>query len=176
MSYDLNDQCETSRKCTIDPSLILLERVQRAFAGSYSCQGRNAAGWGPRSAQKELQVYCKYFSLFVCVWLGARNWLKKKKNVSDPPHATKVRYEPSRVIKGASVTLHCQVDDPGHPDNITYRWYKGGYLIKDRNSSVWTIEPVTLSDRTNFTCVAENEGGHSKPSTVYINVSGKWKK
>lgn len=58
MSYDLNDQCETSRKCNIDPSLILLERVQRAFAGWYSCQGRNAAGWGPRSAEKELQVYC----------------------------------------------------------------------------------------------------------------------
>lgn len=90
----------------------------------------------------------------------------------DPPHATKVRYEPSRVIKGASVTLHCEVDDPGRPDNITYRWYKGSYLIKDRNSSVWTIEPVTLSDRTNFTCVAENDGGHSKPSTIYINVSG----
>lgn len=53
-----NDQCDNSRKCTIDPSLILLERVQRNFAGMYSCQGKNAAGWGPRSAEKELQVYC----------------------------------------------------------------------------------------------------------------------
>lgn len=92
----------------------------------------------------------------------------------DPPHATKIRYDPSRVIKGARVTLQCDVDDPGRPNNITFIWYKSGYLIKDRNTSKWTIESVTLSDRTNFTCVAQNDGGHSKPSTVYINVSGDY--
>lgn len=92
--------------------------------------------------------------------------------ILDPPHATSVHYKPSRVIKGARITLQCDVDDPGRPDNITFKWYKGTYLVKDRNTSEWSIESVTLSDRTNFTCVAENEGGHSKPSTVYINVSG----
>lgn len=53
-------QCETPRKCNIDPSLILLERVQRSFAGKYSCQGKNAADWGPVSEEKELRVYCKH--------------------------------------------------------------------------------------------------------------------
>lgn len=32
---------------------------------------------------------------------------------------------------------------------------------------------MTLSDRTNFTCFAVNDGGYSKPHTVYINVLGE---
>lgn len=52
-------QCAAPRKCNIDPSLILLERVDRSFAGRYSCQGKSAAGWGPLSDEKELLVYCK---------------------------------------------------------------------------------------------------------------------
>lgn len=54
-----SEKCDTPRKCNIDPSLILLERVQRSFAGSYSCQGKNTAGWGSISKEKELLVYCK---------------------------------------------------------------------------------------------------------------------
>lgn len=60
LSYPLegSDKCDATRKCEIDPSIILLERVQEKFAGHYSCQGMNLAGWGSQSESKELVVYC----------------------------------------------------------------------------------------------------------------------
>lgn len=76
------------------------------------------------------------------------------------------------MIKGTRVTLECDVDDYGSPSNISFQWFKGNYLFRDRNTSKWVINPVTLSDRTNFTCFAVNDGGRSKPHTVYINVLG----
>lgn len=94
-------------------------------------------------------------------------------NLVDPPHATRIRYAPSTVIKGSRVSLECDVDDPGSPSNVTFQWFKGSYLFRERNTSKWVIDPVTLSDRTNFTCFAVNDGGYSKPHTVYINVLGE---
>lgn len=90
--------------------------------------------------------------------------------VLDPPRSTKIQYNPNTVIKGTRLVLECKVEDRGSPPNITYEWYKGNYLSRERNSSKWVIESVTLSDRTNFTCFAVNRGGRSEPSTVYINV------
>lgn len=57
--YETSQTCNTTRKCEIDPSLILLERVQEAFAGNYSCSAMNEAGWSARSNYTELVVYCK---------------------------------------------------------------------------------------------------------------------
>lgn len=42
--------------CHIDPSKLLLESIGRGFFYNYSCEGYNAAGWGPRSEDKELMV------------------------------------------------------------------------------------------------------------------------
>lgn len=70
--------------------------------------------------------------------------------------------------------MECSVDDPGRPDNITYLWYRGSHRVREVNSSNWTINYVTLEARSNFTCVAVNEGGRSKPSTVSIDVVGEW--
>ncbi|TMW46289.1 hypothetical protein DOY81_008632, partial [Sarcophaga bullata] len=48
--------CEETREdlCHIDPSKLLLESIGRGFFYNYSCEGYNAAGWGPRSEDKEL--------------------------------------------------------------------------------------------------------------------------
>lgn len=35
-----------------------------------------------------------------------------------------------------------------------------------------TITPVRLETKSNFTCIAQNEGGQSEPATVDINVYG----
>ena len=45
--------------CDIDPSKLLLENVGRSFQGNYSCEGMNAAGWGPASDEEQLIIYCK---------------------------------------------------------------------------------------------------------------------
>lgn len=44
--------------CSVDPSILSLEGVTESFAGNYTCQGMNIAGWGPESEPKELIVYC----------------------------------------------------------------------------------------------------------------------
>lgn len=48
--------------CDIDPSIMLLTTVGKEFAGNHTCEGMNEGGWGPRSNNTELVVYCKYFS------------------------------------------------------------------------------------------------------------------
>ena len=44
--------------CDVDPSKLLLEYVGRSFQGNYSCEGMNAAGWGPPSDVETLVIYC----------------------------------------------------------------------------------------------------------------------
>ncbi|KAJ8922096.1 hypothetical protein NQ315_004028 [Exocentrus adspersus] len=132
--------------CGLDPSILSLEKVDEKFAGNYTCQGRNVAGWGNESEPKELIVYY-------------------------PPSPAKLRYYPSKIVKGASVTLECTVDNPGRPDNLTYIWYRGLHQMAEITTSNFTISPVGLETRTNFTCTAENEGGKSQQATVFINVN-----
>lgn len=84
-----------------------------------------------------------------------------------------MRYTPSKIIKKGSVTLECMAEYPGKPDNVTYLWYRGGHLVREINVPNWTINYVTLETRNNFTCVAINEGGRSKESSVAIDVVGK---
>lgn len=108
----------------------------------------NVAGWGPESEPEELIVHY-------------------------PPSPAKLRYTPSKVVKSAAVTLECSVDHPGRPDKVSYIWFKGSHQILDINTPVWTINPVNLQTKSNFTCIAENEGGKSDPATVFINVAGK---
>lgn len=47
--------------CGVDPSILKLENVQENFAGNYTCQGMNGAGWGAESEPQELIVYCECF-------------------------------------------------------------------------------------------------------------------
>lgn len=85
-----------------------------------------------------------------------------------------LRYYPSDVVKEKSVTLECIVQTPGNPDNLTYIWIRGVHVIPEVTVSNFTISPVRLETRSNFTCIAVNEGGRSEPATVFINVNGKY--
>ncbi|XP_076265079.1 neuromusculin isoform X1 [Rhynchophorus ferrugineus] len=132
--------------CGLDPSILSLERVDQTFAGNYTCQGENVAGWGPISEPVELIVYY-------------------------PPSPAKIRYYPSKVVKGAEVNLECKVESTGRPDNVTYIWYRGSHQMTEITTSKHKIVPVGLETRSNFTCIAMNEGGQSEPATVFINVN-----
>lgn len=45
--------------CDVNPAKLMLEEVVRSFHGNYSCVGMNEAGWGDRSSEAPLQVFCK---------------------------------------------------------------------------------------------------------------------
>ncbi|XP_049818622.1 hemicentin-1 isoform X3 [Aethina tumida] len=146
-SYDENGVGEGSGGpfCGLDPSILSLERVDETFAGNYTCQGKNVAGWGPISEPQELVVHY-------------------------PPSPAKLRYYPSTVVKGASVTLECSVDHEGRPNNVSYLWYRGSHQMNEITTRNFTISPVRLETKSNFTCIAVNEGGQSEPATEVINV------
>ncbi|GAB0099475.1 Immunoglobulin [Sergentomyia squamirostris] len=131
--------------CGIDPSKMLLQNVGRDFYGNYSCEGFNAAGWGPRSKEEELVVYY------------------------EPGNAT-IHHRPHTPVKRKSVTLMCSVDDGGNPNATRFRWLRGDKSVMDVVTPMWTIDPVGLDSRTNFSCYAYNEGGEGNQATVQLDV------
>ncbi|XP_055919479.1 uncharacterized protein LOC129951381 [Eupeodes corollae] len=144
---ELPDCSETNEDlCHIDPSKLLLESIGRGFFYNYSCEGFNAAGWGPRSDDKELMVHY------------------------EPGQATLTHF-PLIAVKKKSVSFSCSVDDPGYPESNRFRWFRGGRgPLQDVVTKDWTVEPVGLDSRTNYSCYAYNEGGHGVPATVNLEV------
>ncbi|XP_050742543.1 uncharacterized protein LOC108030804 isoform X3 [Drosophila biarmipes] len=140
--------CEETREdlCHIDPSKLLLESIGRGFFYNYSCEGFNSAGWGPRSEDKELMVHYE-------------------------PGPSTLTHFPLVAVKKKSVTFSCSVDDPGYPDTNRYRWLRGGRgPLQDIVTKDWTVEPVGLDSRTNYSCYAYNEGGKGVMATVNLEV------
>nr|NP_001246891.1 neuromusculin, isoform F [Drosophila melanogaster]AFH04562.1 neuromusculin, isoform F [Drosophila melanogaster]AHA95700.1 FI21256p1 [Drosophila melanogaster] len=140
--------CEETREdlCHIDPSKLLLESIGRGFFYNYSCEGFNAAGWGPRSEDKELLVHYE-------------------------PGPAALSHFPLVAVKKKSVTFSCSVDDPGFPESNRFRWLRGGRgPLQDIVTKDWTVEPVGLDSRTNYSCYAYNEGGKGVMATVNLEV------
>lgn len=131
--------------CGIDPLKMLLQDVNRDFRGNYSCEGMNEAGWGPRSAPKELVVFY------------------------EPGNATLV-HTPLIAIKKQSVQFSCSVDEEGNPKSSMYRWIRGDKPVMDIVTSNWTVYPIDVHSRTNYSCFAYNEGGEGTPATVFLEV------
>ncbi|CAH1286565.1 unnamed protein product, partial [Diabrotica balteata] len=131
--------------CGLDPSILSLERVDESFSGNYTCQGMNKGGWGPVSEPQELVVYY-------------------------PPGPARIRYAPSKVVKGGSVNLTCTVESSGRPDNISYIWHRGSHVLTNVTQSVYTITSARLETRNNFSCAAQNEGGKGAQASVFVNV------
>ncbi|XP_037031705.1 hemicentin-2 isoform X7 [Bradysia coprophila] len=131
--------------CGVNPNVLLLENVGREFLGNYSCEGLNAAGWGQRSKENELMIYYQ------------------------PGNATLIHH-PLIATKKKSVTFQCSVEDGGNPNATRYRWLRGGSPVMDIVTSVWTVDPVGLDSRTNFSCYAYNEGGDGNPATIDLDV------
>ncbi|CAK1595229.1 unnamed protein product [Parnassius mnemosyne] len=129
----------------VDPSMLLLQDTTKSFHGNYSCKGKNYAGWGSESKKTELVV-------------------------NYPPGPAKLTYSPWRVIKGQSLILSCSVQEKGRPESNRFRWHRGGRLVSDIVSANWTIDPVTLDHRTNFSCRGNNTGGEGEPAYATIDV------
>lgn len=131
--------------CGVNPNVLLLENVGREFLGNYSCEGLNAAGWGQRSKENELMIYYQ------------------------PGNATLSHFPPIGTKK-KSVSFHCSVEDAGNPPATRYRWLRGGSPVMDVVTPIWTVDPIGLDSRTNFSCYAYNEGGDGNPATNDLDV------
>ncbi|CAK1549321.1 unnamed protein product [Leptosia nina] len=129
----------------VDPSMLLLQDTTKSFHGNYSCKGKNYAGWGNESQNTELIV-------------------------NYPPGPAKLTYSPWRVVKGKSLVLSCSIQERGRPEAHRFRWHRGGRVVSDIVSQNWTIDPVTLDHRTNFSCRGINSGGEGEPAFVNIDV------
>ena len=57
---DSNEVVQLEDLCDTDPGQLVLMDVARSFMANYSCAGKNSAGWGPRSEEKEFLVHCKW--------------------------------------------------------------------------------------------------------------------
>ncbi|KAJ3660556.1 hypothetical protein Zmor_004998 [Zophobas morio] len=131
--------------CGIDPSILSLIKVEQSFAGNYTCQGENEAGVGPVSEPRELIVYY-------------------------PPSAATLTHHPPTVIKKGQVILTCSVDEPGFPTDLTYLWFRNGHMVHNITVPNWTIPQASLETRSNFSCIALNKGGQSRPAFDFVNV------
>lgn len=141
---------EKSRKsrnyfCFIDPTKILLQNVNREFLGNYSCRGYNAAGWGEASESKLLDI------------------------LYEPGNAS-ISVYPSIPQKKKSMVLSCAVEDPGNPKSTRFHWLRGDEPVKDIVTAEWTIDPVGLHSRNNYSCYAFNDGGNGTLATINIDV------
>lgn len=131
--------------CDVDPSKLLLEYVGRSFQGNYSCEGMNAAGWGPPSEVETLVIYY-------------------------PPGNTTLTYEPDVVVKDGPLTLTCGVSDVGQPAVTQYRWTRNGHVIPEISDAQWNVSQVTLNYQANYSCTPVNEAGEGETATIEIEV------
>ena len=95
---------------------------------------------------------------------------------SDPPGAAFIVQDVGTVTKGDSISLTCDVSDPGRPavdPDYGYVWQRGGHEVKYVTSANWTIEPVTLETEANISCVATNDVGRGEEDVIAIEVFGE---
>ncbi|XP_011497659.1 PREDICTED: titin-like [Ceratosolen solmsi marchali] len=143
---DCSRNASVEEFCDIDPSKLLLESVGRSFHGNYSCEGRNAAGWGPISSNTPIVVYYK-------------------------PGPASISYEPERVVKKGPLNITCSVKDPGRPEATDFKWFRGPVRLSEENEAVYRVDKARLENLENFTCMANNEAGDGDPATTFVSVS-----
>jgi hypothetical protein len=69
------------------------------------------------------------------------------------------------------MNLSCSVDDLGNPRSTRFHWFRGNELVKDIVTSHWTIDPVGLHNRNNYSCYAVNAGGNGTVATINIDIN-----
>ena len=92
--------------------------------------------------------------------------------ILDPPNVTATSSLSGPATVGEDiVTLTCEVE-ANPPASII--WRKDGSLKVLGNSSQLVLDPVTVSDGGNYTCLASNELGHDTSSLVEVNTFCKF--
>lgn len=163
--------------CGIDPSKLILEYVNREFAGRYSCVGVNEVGASPASEPVRLQILFPPGEAAVDVLRPAAAILHnqiRRFSLSDnggrsmtstsasaaaaassasptPPHPV--------LYKNSLVNLTCRTSDLGNPPATEYIWLIGNTTVEGTTGPTWQLDPVVLGSRAELACLAYNVVG-----------------
>ena len=56
--------------------------------------------------------------------------------------------------------------------NITYKWYKNGFIITGENSDTFSIINATGDDEDYYYCIVSNNSGSIRSDRAFLTVSG----
>ncbi|XP_039579965.1 sialoadhesin [Passer montanus] len=123
--------------------VLALRGVRREDHGRYHCEAQNALGTGV-SPPVTLRVFSA--------------------EVSASP-ATEVR-------EGTATTLSCDVPGrEGHPEELTYTWYKNGAWLKEGPAHTLVFPAVAAGDAGYYSCQVTNSQGSDTAQAISLSVT-----
>ncbi|NXE44300.1 SN protein, partial [Ptilorrhoa leucosticta] len=123
--------------------VLALRGVRREDHGRYHCEARNALGAGASPA-----VTLRVFSA----------------EVSASP-ATEVR-------EGTATTLSCDIPGrEGHPEELTYTWYKNSAWLKEGPAHTLLFPAVAAGDAGYYSCQVTNSQGSDTAQAISLSVT-----
>ncbi|NXR77914.1 SN protein, partial [Pycnonotus jocosus] len=122
---------------------LALHGVRREDHGRYHCEAQNALGTGVSPA-----VTLRVFSA----------------EISASPSA--------EVLEGTATTLSCDVPGrEGHPEELSYTWYKNGAWLKEGPAHTLVFPAVAAGDAGYYSCQVTNSQGSDTAQAISLSVT-----
>ncbi|NXI77428.1 SN protein, partial [Rhipidura dahli] len=123
--------------------VLTLRGVRREDHGRYHCEAQNALGTGVSPA-----VTVRVFSA----------------EISASPAA--------EVLEGTATTLSCDVPGrEGHPEELTYTWYKNSAWLKEGPAHTLLFPAVAAGDAGYYSCQVTNSQGSDTAQAISLSVT-----
>uniref|UniRef100_A0A8C3Y130 Sialic acid binding Ig like lectin 1 n=1 Tax=Catharus ustulatus TaxID=91951 RepID=A0A8C3Y130_CATUS len=123
--------------------VLALRAVRREDHGRYHCETQNALGAGV-SPPVTLRVFSA--------------------EISASPAA--------EVLEGTATTLSCDVPGrEGHPEELSYAWYKNSAWLKEGPAHTLLFPAVTASDAGYYSCQVTNSQGSDTAQAISLSVT-----
>ncbi|XP_033369795.1 sialoadhesin [Parus major] len=123
--------------------VLALRGVRRQDHGRYRCEAQNVLGIGV-SPDVTLRVFSA--------------------EISASPAA--------EVREGTATTLSCDVPGrEGHPDELTYTWYKNSAWLKEGPAHTLLFPAVTTGDAGYYSCQVTNSQGSDTAQAISLSVT-----
>ncbi|NXT71005.1 SN protein, partial [Chaetops frenatus] len=123
--------------------VLALQGVGREDHGRYRCEARNALGAGV-SPPVTLRVFSA--------------------EITASPAA--------EVLEGTATTLSCDVPGrEGHPEELTYTWYKNSAWLKEGPAHTLLFPAVAAGDAGYYSCQVTNSQGSDTAQAISLSVT-----
>ncbi|NWT17887.1 SN protein, partial [Vireo altiloquus] len=123
--------------------VLTLRSVRREDHGWYHCEAQNALGTGVSHP-----VTLRVFSA----------------EISASPA--------TEVLEGTATTLSCDVPGrEGHPEELTYTWYKNGAWLKEGPAHTLLFPAVAAGDAGYYSCQVANSQGNDTAQAISLSVT-----